>query len=974
MRRRAIRVVCSLGVCLLAVAQVAAQVPMGTLTGHVAYADAALPGVTVEAESEALQGAKRAITTETGDYILRALPPGVYSVTFSLTGFRTQTAEVKISAAQTRSLDAIMFDESFAEEILVTSAYETISGSMQGATTFEQDLIEKLAVRRDIDSAVAMSPGVSANGPGLSGISISGAQSYDNLLMINGVVVNENIRGQVLDLFIEDAVQETTTQISGVSAEYGRFQGGVVNTITKSGGNDFSGSFRLNLENDDWLARTPLSPERDDSLNKIYEATFGGFVLKDRLWFFLAGRDTSTSENRATSYTNISYPYSREEQRYEGKLTFSINESHRLIGSYTEIDSTTTNYGFGTFIDSASLNPNRTDPQELWVVNYTGVITESFFAEAQASERTWGVANGAGSPYTDILRGTLLLDQSRGYARYHTPTFCSAPSCQAEERNNEDYLVKGSLFLSSDAIGSHDLTLGFDRFNDIRIQDNHQQGSDFRIYGTDAIIQDGYIYPVFEPVDPVTGEGTFYVWTPIFQLPRATEFLTDSVFVNDSWRYDEHWSFNIGVRYDRNDGTDSSGTKVADDSRFSPRLGVAYDLNGDGDITLRASYGHYVAGITQGVANNAGAGGSPAWVEALYSGPCVNCNGVPEYNQEEAIQIWYDWFLANGGTDVIPGAYYYDLPGFTPKILQSLKSPYTEEYTLGVTKRLGNRGLVRTDYVHREGHDFYATRIDLGTGTVDAGPVGILDLAVITNDDSAYERRYDGLHTQAQYRISDTLAVGGNWTWSHARGNFDGETRNSGPITGSLPSYPEYKEARWNSPYGDLAVDQRHKVRAWLTWDAIATDHHSLTVSVMESFWTGENYSAIRSVDTGSYVTNPGYEAPNSRWDYYFSGRGEYRWDDITRTDLAVNYSFFLNVFGRDIEVFLQPEILNLLNEQGQIGGNSSIRLIGDGFDPFTETPVEGIDWEKGDSFGQPTGEGDYQDPRTFRLSLGVRF
>jgi hypothetical protein len=252
--------------------------------------------------------------------------------------------------------------------------------------------------------------------------------------------------------------------------------------------------------------------------------------------------------------------------------------------------------------------------------------------------------------------------------------------------------------------------------------------------------------------------------------------------------------------------------------------------------------------------------------------------------------------------------------------------------------------------------------------------VGILDLAVITNDSNAYERKYDGLQTQAQYRISDTMAVGGNWTWSHARGNFDGETANSGPVTGSLTSYPEYKEPRWNAPYGDLAVDQRHKVRAWWTWDAIATDHHSLTLSVMQSFWTGENYSATRTVDTSSYVTNPGYEAPNGRWDYYFSGRGEYRWDDITRTDLAVNYSFFLNLLGRDIEMFLQPEVLNLFNEQGQVDGDNTIRLIGSGFNPFTDTPVEGVDWEKGADFGQPTGEEDYQDPRTFRLSLGIRF
>ena len=71
--------------------------------------------------------------------------------------------------------------------------------------------------------------------------------SYENLFLVNGVTVNENLRGQAHDLYIEDAIQETTIATAGVSAEYGRFSGGVVNVITKSGGNLFSGSFRDTL-------------------------------------------------------------------------------------------------------------------------------------------------------------------------------------------------------------------------------------------------------------------------------------------------------------------------------------------------------------------------------------------------------------------------------------------------------------------------------------------------------------------------------------------------------------------------------------------------------------------------------------------------------------------------------------------------------------------------------------------------------
>ncbi len=70
--------------------------------------------------------------------------------------------------------------------------------------------------------------------------------------MVNGVDVNDNLYGSPQDLFIEDAIEETQVLTRGISAEYGRFTGGVVNAITKSGGNKFSGSFRVNFQNEQW--------------------------------------------------------------------------------------------------------------------------------------------------------------------------------------------------------------------------------------------------------------------------------------------------------------------------------------------------------------------------------------------------------------------------------------------------------------------------------------------------------------------------------------------------------------------------------------------------------------------------------------------------------------------------------------------------------------------------------------------------
>jgi hypothetical protein len=110
---------------------------------------------------------------------------------------------------------------------------------------------------------------------------------------------------------------------------------------------------------------------------------------------------------------------------------------------------------------------------------------------------------------------------------------------------------------------------------------------------------------------------------------------------------------------------------------------------------------------------------------------------------------------------------------------------------------------------------------------------------------------------------------------------------------------------------------------------------------------------------------------------YFFSGRGAFRTDDVSRTDLAINYSFFINIGGGQLEVFIQPEVINIFNESAVVAVNASVsgpRQGMEAFDPFTETPVEGVNWEYGSSFGQAQGADDYQLPRTFRLSFGLRF
>src|SRR5438874_11513077 len=112
--------------------------------------------------------------------------------------------------------------------------------------------------------------------------------------MVNGVDINDNLFAQPQNLFIEDAIEETQVLTSGISAEYGRLTGGVINAITRSGGNSFSGSARTNLSNPSWTTETPFEVSRGTThlaqLSRTYEGTFGGPLVRNRLWFFTSGR------------------------------------------------------------------------------------------------------------------------------------------------------------------------------------------------------------------------------------------------------------------------------------------------------------------------------------------------------------------------------------------------------------------------------------------------------------------------------------------------------------------------------------------------------------------------------------------------------------------------------------------------------------------------------------------------------------
>ena len=973
----------------------------GTIVGTVTTAGAPLPGATVTISSPALQGVRTTVTGPNGDFTFAALPPGKYSVTAELEGMQkvTQTANVRL--AETARADVDLKVSKVAEAITVTATAPSVLETPTVSTSLTREQVEALPLGRTIAQRIQLAPGVNNAGPNNQTI-INGAPSYDNLYLVNGVVVNDSIRGQPENLFIEDAVQETTLLTGGVSAEYGRFTGGVVNTLTKSGGNEFSGSFRDNITNPKWSSlsafKDPVTgapqPKNPDVMSHQYEATLGGYLLKDRIWFFGAGRRFNQSQANTLVRSNIGYVDQLLNKRYEGKLTGQITPKHSLVASYLHNNTDESANRFGNAVDLRSLTP-RSLPNWLESGHYTGVITNSLRVEAQYSRRYFAFVGGGG-PKDDLINGTLLRDNTTAQ-RLWSPTFCA---CDPKTRNNKDYLVKGSYFLSTKDMGSHNFIGGYDDFTELRHENNYQSGSNFRLWGdfSDAY-PDGTVY--FH-ADPKHG---FVTINPIGLLSKTSNVETKSLFVNDKWDFNNHFSFNLGLRYDKDDAKDQSKNSVAESSAYSPRLGLIYDLKANGKDRISASYAKYVSHIDSGVADTVSVGGNPGSIYFNYRGPEINpltkgtsgqVIGTP-VPTEQVIKMIFDWFNSVGGVNGYKDIDSISVPGLTARLAPGgLKSPYMNEYAAGYGHQIASSGYVRADIIHRDWHQFYNQVVDMTTGKNTAANGSKVDVAEIGNINGPFKRNYNALQLQAAYRFGK-FNVGGNYTFSKLKGNVESETFNNATVFAGAGGsdttvYPEYKAFAANNPTGYLNEDMRHRGVIFANRD-FALPWGSLNVGAVERFHSGSPYSAVGTIDVRPYVTNPGYSTAPSSVNYYFSGRGAYHLPTVFATNLSATYT--LPTFSR-VNIFLRADLINAFNEQkpeyvatpvGNVirttvftnRNRSSLAK----FNPFTEKPVEGVNYALDPNFGKPISPDAYgnasslnpdQVPRTYRFAVGLRF
>jgi Carboxypeptidase regulatory-like domain/TonB dependent receptor/TonB-dependent Receptor Plug Domain len=975
MLRRLQRLACAclivLGTGLTAWAQ---GVQTGVVTGTVTSPDGAtVPGAMVSVLSPSLQGMKSAESDVNGVYVIRGLPPGSYTVTFELSGMGTVKKSATVGVGQTVNVDASLAPAGVSESVTVSAETPVVTNPTVGAN-YDAKMINTLPIGRTPFFIAELAPGLNSNGPNAGQISVSGAFAYDNVFMVDGVDINDNVFGDPNDLFIEDAIQETQVLTSGISAEYGRFSGGIISIVTKSGGDLFSGSFRTNLTNPAWTQETPYEKtnhiERTNNTSPSYEGTFGGPIVRSKLWFFGAGRYQNNVTSRTLDETASAYDYTENNKRYEVKLTATPLQNQTFSGSYLDNRERQENaVPLGIAIDPHTLL-NRDEPNDIFVVSYNGVLSPKLFVTGQFSQKRFSFV-GAGGTSTNLVDSPFISvgASSPGVLLYNAPYF---DATDPEDRNNRQVTGSVSYFLSTPHVGSHDLKGGFEWFRSTNTGGNSQSSTGYVFdadYLTDAegrpvIDGTGRMIPLFVP-----GITQLENWLPA--RGARIDIKTTSLYLHDRMTAGKRWTFDAGVRYEKVRSDASGGIVGVNTDTWMPRLAATYDVRGNGKLILQTTYGHYSGKYNDAQFEGNSRVANPNELVYDYSGPAgMGRDFAPGFN------------LANYGEPVngtFPTANVFFAPG--------LHSPTTREFTASAGSQFNERLYGKLTYQWRSVSGFIEDFIDTTTGQTlvnqDGVDLGLFDNRVFRNSDVP-QRDYQALLLQGQYRVSTRLTLQGHWTMMlKDEGDFEGEATNQPALSSLYGDYPEVFSPARNFPVGRFDDFQRHKIRLWATYNVPLGRFGSLDLSGMYRFNSGLAYSlTARNVDLTdtqlAIAEAAGYaSAPNDGVQtLYFGKRGAQTFPGYALVDFSAQYGIPV---WQTLRPYLKFDVYNLFNNDKLISWNTTVFPNFDGPTDALGLPTT---YTEGPSFGKPTSAQNYpawapggsDGGRTFRLAFGLRF
>jgi hypothetical protein len=543
-----------------------AQTQTGIVQGRVVdQQGGVLPGVSVELVGP--QGTRSAVTDAEGGFRFVGVAPGTYSLKTNLSGFLPQLREgLIVSLGRVTSEDFALKVGGLSETVEVSAS--ALNVDVKSSST-DTNLSNALLTSMPIYSAT--SAGLLNYAPGINGDSAYGATSgYGSALLLDGVDTRDPAGGSAWTFFNQNLIQEIQIGGLGAAAEHGGFTGGIINTITKSGGNLFSGLFSIRYTNDS-LASNNISADiakQNPSLTEAsvtkklvdYTVQMGGPIKKDKVFFFGSVQRYSTKQDPSgprTSRTDVS-------PRFNFKFTFQPTPSDTVIfGMQYDQYNVTGRVGWwptNQATDKATVTEDA--PEWVWNAQYRKVFGSSTFLEAKFTGYTGFYYLDPVDPSAPVYDGETNEYSGGGGGLYY-----------ADRSRNQ---VIASLTKFAQAYGSHAFKFG-------------------------AEFERSHVRSQYQPYGP----GGFYNYTyggvPYYRYTYGYDLEADnrrtSLYAQDQWNI-KRLTLNLGLRMDHIRGYSPrlKENVYTPHAAWGPRLGAAIDVTGNGTTVLRAFWGRYFEG------------------------------------------------------------------------------------------------------------------------------------------------------------------------------------------------------------------------------------------------------------------------------------------------------------------------------------------------------------------------------------------
>jgi hypothetical protein len=906
--------------CVLTTDQAAAQELTGTLVGTVKDAQGAVvPGAVVRVDSPALIGGSRtSATNEKGQLRFPALSPGVYALQIEHPGFKPyQVADISIGVGATIEITAVLRLAGIEESVVVEGASSRLDARDSGfGTRFGPEDLKSIPVRRfSMFDPIRAAPGVSPTSPGggsINSVSVFGSGANENVFLIDGTNFTCPCSGEARSEPGVDFIQEVQIQSVGASAEFGNMQGAVINAITRQGGDRFQHDASYYAQTAALTSqpiRLPYSNSGQPTSGyeraryRDFTANIGGPIVRSKLWFFTGYQYLRDYDSQPG--TDPAFARTYEQDKIFAKLTWRISPSLQLIQS---------------FHDEFWVNPDiptRVKPFEATLRRHASVpaVTFGHLTHTLSSRTVWDVRvgrftfNRRDDPSTGSLSTPGRFDRATGVFSDAPETFGGLTLIRTTAKGTINHYRPGLLGADHQWRMGGQLERGEHRApalipTGVRFVDN--ASVPFQSVASDPSILGG----VF-----VTASG--------FVSDAIT--MGDSLTINAGLRFDHSRAISQDVRALDAEGHETEALVPGLGTLFtwnvwSPRLGVTMKLSPDGRTMLRASYGRFHQGVLTGE--------------------------IGSFHPASASTTTADF-------DPATGAYTKNITVVDPrKNLQldsEIRSPRTDEYSIGVDREVGRRLAVAMAYVRKQGSQFIGWTDVGGEYGEETRPLPdgrTLPVFVITN--SAADRRflltnpegysltYNGFVLAAEKRRANGWHAFGSYTFSRASGLQASSGANaSGSQVSTIAGSPVLTFGRdpnsLTNARGRLPNDRPHMLRVMGSLDVPWT---GLVVAANLQHFSGKPWAASTQI-----------RLPQGDQRILLESRGSRRLSSQTLLDLRVSRTIPLAGFGR---VDLLVDVLNVLNDTAEEG------LATD--DHFSR------------NFGQPTV---FVDPR--RAMVGVR-